>query len=98
MSFAIPVQRLRETETLLAFRHPQPSHSVHILLVPKRPFSSLLDVPPDATDFLCDLLETVQSLVREFDLERGGYRLIVNGGVYQEVPHLHYHLVSDIAE
>jgi histidine triad (HIT) family protein len=98
MSFAIPVQRLRETETLLAFHHPQPSHSVHILLVPKRPFSSLLDVPPDATDFLCDLLETVQSLVREFDLEQDGYRLIVNGGVYQEVPHLHYHLVSDIAE
>jgi len=94
MSFAIPVERLRETETLLAFHHPQPSYSVHILLVPKLPFSTLLDVPPDATDFLHDLFETVQSLVREFNLEQSGYRLITNGGAYQDVPHLHFHLVS----
>lgn len=94
MSFAIPVKRLRETETLLAFHHPQPSYSVHILLVPKLPFSTLLDVPPDATDFLHDLFETVQSLVREFNLEQSGYRLITNGGAYQDVPHLHFHLVS----
>lgn len=95
MSFSIPVKRLRETETLLAFHHPQPSHPVHILLVPKRPFSTLLDVPPDATDFLRDLLETVQDLVCEFNLEQSGYRLITNGGAYQDVPHLHFHLVSD---
>ena len=54
MSFAIPVKRLRETETLLAFHHPQPSHPVHILLVPKRPFSTLLGVPPGDIDFLHD--------------------------------------------
>ncbi|MEZ4510613.1 MAG: hypothetical protein R3C62_01950 [Chloroflexota bacterium] len=37
MSFLIPVQRLRETATLLAFHHPKPSYPLHILLVPKRP-------------------------------------------------------------
>jgi histidine triad (HIT) family protein len=95
MSFAIPVKRLRETETLMAFYHPQPSHAVHILLVPKRPFSSLLDVPPDDADFLRDLFETVQSLVREFNLGQSGYRLVANGGAYQDVPHLHFHLVAD---
>lgn len=95
MSFAIPVKRLRETETLMAFHHPQPSHAVHILLVPKRPFSSLLDVPPDDADFLRDLFETVQSLVRKFNLEQSGYRLVANGGAYQDVPHLHFHLVAD---
>lgn len=36
MSFAIPVERLHETLTLLAFYHPKPSYAVHILLVPKR--------------------------------------------------------------
>ena len=64
----------------------------------ERPFSSLLDVPPDDPDFLRDLFETVQSLVREFNLEQSGYRLITNGGAYQYVPHLHFHLVSDVAE
>ena len=95
MSFAIPVERLRETETLMAFHHPHPSHGVHILLVPKRPFSSLMDVPLEASDFLRDLLETVQLLVGQYGLEEKGYRLVVNGGDYQEVPHLHFHLVAE---
>lgn len=98
MSFAIPVRRLRETETLVAFHHPQPSHPLHILIVPKRPYANLLDVPPDAADFMRDLFETAQSLVREFELEQRGYRLIVNGGAYQDVPHLHFHLVSEKGE
>ena len=95
MSFIIPVKRLRETKTLLAFHHPQPSYPVHILLVPKRPFATLMDLPPDATDFLQDLVKTVQGLVQEYNLEKGGYRLIVNGGTYQDVPYLHFYLVAN---
>ena len=98
MSFVIPVKRLRETETLLAFHHPQPSYPLHILLVPKRPYPTLLDVPPDATDFLCDLVTVVQDLVREFGLESSGYRLVTNGGAYQDVQHLHFHLVSETSQ
>jgi histidine triad (HIT) family protein len=94
MSFALPVQRLRETDTLLAFHHPHPSYAVHNLLVPKRPFASLLDVPPEAASMLVDWLGVAQSLVREFGLEEKGYRLIVNGGAFQEIPQLHFHLVS----
>jgi histidine triad (HIT) family protein len=96
MSFLIPVQRLRETDTLVAFHHPQPSYAFHVLLVSKQGYANLLDVPPQATDFIGDLIETVQSLVREFHLDTGGYRLIANGGTYQDVPQLHFHLVSDV--
>jgi histidine triad (HIT) family protein len=95
MSFVIPVKRLRETNTLIAFHHPQPSYRLHILLVPKRPYSTLLALPAGETMFFRELIETTQSLVREFDLERSGYRLIANGGAYQDVPHLHFHLVAD---
>ena len=37
----------------------------------------------------------MNSLVAELQLEKRGYRLIANGGAYQDVPHLHFHLVSD---
>lgn len=94
MSFAIPVQRLRETATLLAFYHPSPSYPVHILLVPKRPYASLLDLLPEDAAFQCDLFATVQDLVRELGLEKRGYRLVVNGGPNQDVPVLHFHLIS----
>jgi histidine triad (HIT) family protein len=97
MSFAIPVHRLRETSTLVAFEQPRPAYSVHILIIPKKVVAGLAELDPDAEFsrvFLSDLLECVQSLVDELGLASLGYRLMVNGGKYQEVPQLHFHLIS----
>jgi|SRR6185503_8954827 len=94
MSFALPVKRLRETETLMAFFHPKPSYSFHVLLVPKKAVISLKEFDPTNTGFLTDLYSTVQSLVNEFQLP--AYRLIINGGEYQDFPQLHFHLISDV--
>jgi len=94
MSFAIPVKRLRETETLMAFHHPKPSYPFHILLLPKKAVASLQELDSKDTAFLSDLYATVQSLVDEFRLP--AYRLIVNGGEYQDFPQLHFHLISDV--
>ena len=97
MSFAFPVARLRETGTLLAFHHPQPAYPVHILLIPTRAIPGLLELDPaqDAA-FLADLFATAQSLVAELHLEQAGYKLVVNGGEYQDFPYLHFHLISGI--
>ncbi len=94
MSFILPVERLYESDTLVAFRHPQPSYPVHILIVPKRAYASLLDVPAGDSKFLADLMTAVQKLVRELGLEQQGYRLIANGGAFQDVAQLHFHLVA----
>ena len=94
MSFAIPVKRLRETKTLLAFYHPKPTYKFHVLLVPKKSVASLNELDPKDSAFLIDLYSTVQSLVDEFQLT--AYRLIVNGGEYQDFPQLHFHLISDV--
>src|SRR5574341_1038590 len=95
MSFAIPVKRLRETSTLLAFYHPQPSYPFHILIVPRRSIARLVDLTPADADFMADLFQTVAALVEEFHLADAGYRLIANGGAYQDVPQLHFHLISE---
>ena len=94
MSFVIPVKRLRETNTLMAFHHPKPAYPFHILLVPKKAVASLQEFDSTDTTFLTDLYSTVQSLVDEFHLAEGAYRLIVNGGEYQDFPQLHFHLIS----
>jgi histidine triad (HIT) family protein len=93
MSFAIPARRLRETDTLLAFHHPRPSYPFHVILVPKQAVPSLAELDPADSAFLSDLVASVQSLAAEFRLP--AYRLIVNGGEYQDFPYLHFHLVSD---
>ena len=94
MSFAIPAKRLRETETLLAFYHPKASYPFHVLLVPKKAVASLKELNVKDSAFLADLYSTVQSLVDEFHLP--AYRLIVNGGEYQDFPQLHFHLIADV--
>jgi len=94
MSFLIPVNRLRETSNLISFYHPSPSYKFHVLIVPKRQIPSLASLDPQDTTFLTDLYTTVQNLVNEFQLK--AYRLVVNGGEYQDFPHLHFHLISDI--
>ena len=93
MSFAIPVKRLRETSTLLAFRHPKPDYPFHVVLVPKQEIPTLMELDPSDSAFLSELFATVQSLVTEFQLP--AYRLIVNGGEYQDFPHLHFHPISE---
>jgi histidine triad (HIT) family protein len=94
MNANLPVKRLRETEHLVAFDHPLPSYPVHILLVPRRAVSGLAALEPEDAPFLIDLFVTVQDLVEALGLEPAGYRLIANGGKYQEFPYLHFHLVS----
>ena len=93
MSFAIPALRLRDTSTLLAFPHPQPAHPFHVVILPKKDIRSFADLAP-ADPFLADLVTVVQSLVAEYHLP--AYRLLVNGGAYQQFPHLHFHLISDL--
>jgi histidine triad (HIT) family protein len=95
MSFAIPVKRLRETGTLLAFYHPKPAYPFHVLLVPKKAVASLKEIDTTDTTFFTDLYSVVQTLVDDFQLP--AYRLIVNGGEYQDFPQLHFHLIADVA-
>jgi histidine triad (HIT) family protein len=93
MSFIIPAKRLRETETLLAFHHPRPSHPFHVIILPKKDIRSFADLGA-ADPFIPDLVASVQDLVAEYHLP--AYRLIVNGGDYQDFPYLHFHLISDV--
>ncbi len=98
MSFVIPIKRIGETETLTAFFHPDPSYPVHILIVPRQAVASFKEADNLPPAFWVDLVRAVQELVAEFDLERCGYRLIVNGGKHQEFPYLHFHLISQDGE
>ncbi len=92
LPFAIPLERLRETDTLLAFFHPAPDSPFHVLILPREQVVCFADLDP-SSPFLADLVQVVQSLVQQYHLP--AYRLIVNGGEYQQFPRLHFHLVSD---
>jgi hypothetical protein len=56
MSFAIPLHKLRDSPTLLAFYHPQPAYPVHILILPKRSISSLADINAEDSALLVEII------------------------------------------
>ena len=97
MNAFIPVDRLHETSTLIAFQHPRPTHQVHILLVPKRNIPNMTALNAEHCDFLADVFATVKQLVDAMGLAEGGYSLVCNGGASQDVAQLHFHLISDSA-
>jgi histidine triad (HIT) family protein len=92
-SFVIPVKRVCETDSLLAFFHPKPDYPFHVIIIPKKAIRSFSDLEP-ADPFLANFITAAQGLVANKHLT--AYRLIINGGEYQEFPHLHFHLISDI--
>ena len=94
LSAFIPVDKLYETEWVVAFRHPKPSYPTHILIVPKRQIQSLLALTEADLPVLGEVVKTAQHLARTLTLEEKGFRLIVNGGAYQDVMQIHWHLVS----
>jgi histidine triad (HIT) family protein len=91
---AMPAERILETEYLLAFNHPDPSHAVHVLIVPKAPFSSINELVKVRPELLGDVYRAALDLAQDLDLVDKGFRVIVNAGKYQDVKTVHFHLVS----
>lgn len=93
-SFLVPGKRHFESDTWIAIDHPRPSYPIHIVILPKKPYRNWMSVDSTKDEFFPQLVDISQTLIREFNLEQKGYRLIINGGKYQTFPHLHVHLIS----
>ena len=92
----IPSHKVYEDEYTFAFKDISPQAPIHILIIPKKPFCSFDDLLEDTDDtFLLGFIKSIKK-VREALKIKDGYRLITNVGAQggQEVPHLHFHLLS----
>ncbi|MCJ7536860.1 MAG: HIT domain-containing protein [Anaerolineales bacterium] len=76
------------------FTTRDPTIPSFFLLVPKDEIRDLMHLDPEDSEFLRDLFSTVRTLVEELNLQDQGYRLVVNGGDFQDFPQLHFHLIS----
>ena len=89
-----PVQVIVDAESVLAFHHTRPSYPVHIVVIPKRHISSLLDTGDEDANLLFSMLSTIKLVAQEVLDEHGGCRIITNLGSYQDSKHLHWHVVA----
>ncbi len=92
----IPSEKVFEDETVLAFCDIDPQAPTHILIVPKRHYTSIMDIKAEDAGLLSHLFEVANKLAKEKGLEENGFRLVINTGKDggQSVPHLHIHLMG----
>ncbi|MBX3265792.1 MAG: HIT domain-containing protein [Acidobacteria bacterium] len=86
-----PVEKMLETENVLAYHHTRPFWPVHIVVVPKRHVASVLEVESDLLIEIFDVIKEVAARVFE---EYGAARVLTNLGEYQDSKHLHFHINS----
>ncbi len=86
-----PVEKVLETEHVLAYHHTRAFWPVHIVVVPKRHVASVLEVESDLLIEIFDVIKEVAARVFE---EHGAARVLTNLGEYQDSKHLHFHINS----
>jgi histidine triad (HIT) family protein len=87
------VDRVTETENVLAFNHTRRFYPVHIVVIPKRHIGSLLSLDQDDDNLLIELISIVRQVAAPIVEQHGACRVITNLGEYQDSKHLHWHVV-----
>lgn len=95
-SGSIPTKKLFEDRELLAFPDINPQAPVHILIIPKKHYTSLNDLKEKNKGLLGHMLLVASRLAKEHGIAFTGYRIAINCGQQggQVVPHLHMHLLG----
>jgi histidine triad (HIT) family protein len=91
----IPGDFVHQDEHCVAIRDIRPAAPVHILVIPRRPIPSLMEVSAEDASLIGHLMVVLAEIAKREGLE-DGYRVVVNTGEAggQTVPHLHLHLLG----
>ena len=93
----IPSTKVYEDDTVLAFRDLDPQAPEHVLIIPKKHLSSVLDFGAEDRELAAHILtDVVPALARTLGIDVSGFRLVTNTGADggQTVGHLHFHLLG----
>ena len=86
------VEKVAETDNVLAYYHTRPFFETHIVVIPKRHIASLLALEESDKDLFFEIFETIKTVAAQVTKTRGAARVLTNLGDYQESKHLHFHV------
>lgn len=87
----LPSKKVYEDGEVLIFENIKPVADTHLLICPKKHIESFLRISKNFD--ISPMIEAAQKVIVEKNIQ-DGYKLVFNGGKYQEVPHLHWHLLA----
>jgi histidine triad (HIT) family protein len=89
-----PSKKIYEDEYILAFHDDYPDAEVHALVIPKGKYSNYAAFVQNAPMKECaHFFKTINEIALKLNLQEG-FKLIVNNGKFQHVPHLHVHILG----
>lgn len=86
------VEKVYETDNVLAFRHTRPFWETHIVVIPKMHVGSLLTL--NDTELLVEFFDVVKKVAAMVVNDCAAARVLTNLGDYQDSKHLHFHINS----
>lgn len=92
----IPSEKVYEDDDVLAFKDIQPAAPIHILVIPKKHITNLMEVQKEDSQLMGRIVEVMQKIAKQLEIDEKGFRIISNCGPDsgQEVMHLHFHLLA----
>lgn len=96
VSGQIPVEKLIETEDVIAFRDINPQAPQHVLIIPKRHIATLNDLTPADAELVGKIHLAAAQLAASLGISESGYRTLFNcnADAGQAVFHIHLHLLG----
>lgn len=93
---ALPASVVYENETTLAIMDINPINKGHVLIMPKKHYASLREMPEQETAQLMSVVAKVEKAVWEVeDIACTGTNILQNNGrhAWQDVFHVHFHVI-----
>jgi len=92
----IESKKVYEDKEIVAFHDINKMAPVHIVIIPRRHISGLLDISSKDYALLADMHKVAIRLAKELEIAESGFRLVINCNrdAGQSVDHLHLHLLG----
>ncbi len=92
----IPGSIVYENDNVLAFKDINPQAPIHIILVPKKHVTSIMEADSEIS---ANITHAIKEIAKEQKIDKLGFRVITNCGkdAGQTVNHLHFHILAGTA-
>ncbi|GAQ93967.1 histidine triad (HIT) family protein [Thermodesulfovibrio aggregans] len=92
----IPSKIVYEDDLVLAFEDIAPQAPVHILVIPKKHYSTVLEMKEEEKELIGHIFMVINKIAREKGFDERGFRVVVNCNpeAGQTVYHVHFHLLA----
>ena len=87
-------QIVLENDDFVAFENISPRAPVHILVIPKEHLDKKDAISGKSPQFWDNMMEFVNEVIKKFELDKTGYRLVNNGAGFHAIDHEHIHVMG----